>query len=98
MVPQPRAGSFSPHPAPTLQAGAGLSPLLTPAGALSAGASPSASSPATGSNSLIKIAVAQVYLLLSSIKEDRELQAEQLKKVRTASDRSQFLRLGPMTD
>ncbi|KAK3994594.1 CCR4-Not complex component, Not1-domain-containing protein [Cladorrhinum sp. PSN332] len=68
----------SPHPPPP--------PSSSHAGALSAGASPSASSP-TGSNSLTKIAVAQVYLLLSTIKEDRddprkwEAQTESLRKL-----------------
>jgi CCR4-NOT transcription complex subunit 1 len=51
----------------------------------SAGASPSTSSP-TVTNPLTKIVVAQVYLLLSTIKEDKdrskwEQQAEQLRKV-----------------
>jgi len=61
------------------------SPHSSHAAALSAGASPSASSP-TGTNSLTKIVVAQVYLLLSTIKEDKdrakwELQVDQLKKL-----------------
>lgn len=85
MVPPPRAGSFSPNPAQSLQTGASHSPHPSHAGVLSAGASPSTSSP-TGTNSLIKIVVAQVYLLLSTIKEDKdrakwELQVDQLKKV-----------------
>ncbi|KAF4504662.1 hypothetical protein G6O67_008087 [Ophiocordyceps sinensis] len=85
MVPLPRAGSFSPNPAQSLQTGTGHSPHPSHAGILSAGASPSTSSP-TGSNSLIKIVVAQVYLLLSTIKEDKdrakwELQVDQLKKL-----------------
>ncbi|KAF4441689.1 hypothetical protein F53441_11949 [Fusarium austroafricanum] len=85
MVPPPRAGSFSPNPAQTLQTGASHSPHPSQAAILSAGASPSASSP-TGTNSLIKIVVAQVYLLLSTIKEDKdrakwELQVDQLKKL-----------------
>ncbi|PTD05209.1 General negative regulator of transcription subunit 1 [Fusarium culmorum] len=85
MVPPPRAGSFSPNPAQTLQTGASHSPHPSQAAILSAGASPSASSP-TGTNSLTKIVVAQVYLLLSTIKEDKdrakwELQVDQLKKL-----------------
>ena len=85
MVSQARGGSFSPTPAQTLQTG--LSHISHPpqAGVLSAGASPSTNSP-TGNNSLTKIVVAQVYLLLGTIKEDNsrskwESQAEQLKKV-----------------
>ncbi|KAF4975793.1 hypothetical protein FZEAL_7453 [Fusarium zealandicum] len=85
MVPPPRAGSFSPNPAHTLQTGSSHSPHPSQAAILSAGASPSASSP-TGTNSLTKIVVAQVYLLLSTIKEDKdrakwELQVDQLKKL-----------------
>ncbi|KAF5680371.1 CDC39-like protein [Fusarium heterosporum] len=85
MVPPPRAGSFSPNPAQTLQTGTSHSPHPSQTAILSAGASPSASSP-TGTNSLTKIVVAQVYLLLSTIKEDKdrakwELQVEQLKKL-----------------
>lgn len=82
MVPPPRAGSFSPNPAQNLQTGSIHSPH---AAALSAGASPSTSSP-TGTSSLTKIVVAQVYLLLSTIKEDKdrakfEAQVDQLRKV-----------------
>ncbi|KAH6894301.1 CCR4-Not complex component, Not1-domain-containing protein [Thelonectria olida] len=85
MVPPPRAGSFSPNPAQTLQTGSSHSPHPSQAAILSAGASPSASSP-TGTNSLTKIVVAQVYLLLSTIKEDKdrakwELQVDQLTKL-----------------
>ncbi|KAK0628986.1 CCR4-Not complex component, Not1-domain-containing protein [Bombardia bombarda] len=87
MVPQPRTGSFSPNPtAPPLYTGLGHSPHPSHAGALSAGASPSTSSP-TGTNSLTKIVVAQVYLLLSTIREDKDdphkwdLQAESLRKL-----------------
>ncbi|TQV97696.1 hypothetical protein V2A60_006571 [Cordyceps javanica] len=85
MVPPPRAGSFSPNPAQALQTGSNHSPHPSHAGVLSAGASPSTSSP-TGASSLTKIVVAQVYLLLSTIKEDKdrvkwEAQFEQLKKL-----------------
>nr|XP_036586127.1 CCR4-NOT transcription complex subunit [Colletotrichum truncatum]KAF6796534.1 CCR4-NOT transcription complex subunit [Colletotrichum truncatum] len=85
MVPQTRSGSFSPHPSQTLQTGIGHLPLQSQSAALSAGASPSTSSP-TGPNPVVKIAVAQVYLLLGAIKEDKdrakwETQAEQLQKL-----------------
>ncbi|KAH7319732.1 CCR4-Not complex component, Not1-domain-containing protein [Stachybotrys elegans] len=85
MVPPPRAGSFSPNPAQTLQTGFIHSPHPSHPGIISAGASPSTSSP-TGTNSLTKIVVAQVYLLLSTIKEDKdrakwELQVDQLRKL-----------------
>jgi len=86
MVPQPRTGSFSPNPtAPPLYTGISQSPHPSHAGALSAGASPSTSSP-TG-NTLTKIVVAQVYLLLSTIREDKDdphkwdAQTESLRKV-----------------
>ncbi|OTB01909.1 hypothetical protein M426DRAFT_74942 [Hypoxylon sp. CI-4A] len=90
MVPPPpshsRSGTFSPAPAQGLQTGLTHSPHPSQAGPLSAGASPSTSSPTTGSSSLTKIVVAQVYLLLSTIKEDKdrakwELQVDQLKKL-----------------
>ncbi|OAA70517.1 CCR4-Not complex component, Not1 [Cordyceps fumosorosea ARSEF 2679] len=85
MVPLPRAGSFSPNPAQALQTGSNHSPHPSHTGVFSAGASPSTSSP-TGASSLTKIAVAQVYLLLSTIKEDKdrakwELQLEQLRRL-----------------
>jgi len=93
MVPPPsshsRSGTFSPAPAQGLQTGLTHSPHPSQAGPLSAGASPSTSSPTTGSNnSLTKIVVAQVYLLLSSINKDKdrakwELQVDQLNKVST---------------
>ncbi|KAL2021273.1 hypothetical protein VTK56DRAFT_7352 [Thermocarpiscus australiensis] len=87
MVPQPRPGTFTPNPATQpLHTGIAHSPHPSHAGALSAAASPSTSSP-TGSSSLTKIAVAQVYLLLSTIKEDKddprrwESQTESLRKL-----------------
>ncbi|KAL1873111.1 hypothetical protein VTK73DRAFT_1116 [Phialemonium thermophilum] len=87
MVSQSRSGTFSPNPTvQTAQSAINHSPYTSQAGAVSAGASPSTSSP-TGTNSLTKIVVAQVYLLLSTIKEDRddpskwELHSEQLKKL-----------------
>ena len=85
MVPPPRTGTFTPSPASALQTTASHSPHPSQAG-VSAGASPSASSP-TGSNALIKIVVAQVYLLLSTIKDDKDdpskwdVHTEQLRKV-----------------
>ncbi len=84
MVPPSRTGSFSPNPGQALQTSISHSPRPSQSG-LSAGASPGASSP-TGS--LIKIVVAQVYLLLSTIKEDKDdpskwdQHIEQLRKVR----------------
>ncbi|KAI2780459.1 Not1-domain-containing protein [Daldinia loculata] len=90
MVPPPpshsRSGTFSPAPAQNLQTGLSHSPHPSQAGPLSAGASPSTSSPTAGTSSLTKIVVAQVYLLLSTIKEDKdrakwELQVDQLKKL-----------------
>ncbi|KAI0378912.1 Not1-domain-containing protein [Hypomontagnella monticulosa] len=92
MVPPPsshsRSGTFSPAPPPgqSLQTGLAHSPHPSQTGPLSAGASPSTSSPTTGTSSLTKIVVAQVYLLLSTIKEDKdrtkwELQVDQLKKL-----------------
>ncbi|PNH39223.1 hypothetical protein VD0004_g7641 [Verticillium dahliae] len=85
MVPPSRAGSFSPNPAQTLQTGNSHSPNPSQGGQFSSGASPSTHSP-TGTNPLAKIVVAQIYLLLSTIKEDkgrvkRETQADQLKKL-----------------
>ncbi|KAI0877410.1 Not1-domain-containing protein [Hypoxylon argillaceum] len=91
MVPPPsshsRSGTFSPVPAQGLQTGLTHSPHPSQSGPLSAGASPSTSSPTTGNNSsLTKIVVAQVYLLLSSINKDKdrakwELQIDQLNKL-----------------
>ncbi|KAI1387901.1 Not1-domain-containing protein [Hypoxylon trugodes] len=90
MVPPPpshsRSGTFSPVPAQSLQTGLTHSPHPSQAGPLSAGASPSTSSPTTGTSSLTKIVVAQVYLLLSTIKDDKdrakwELQVDQLNKL-----------------
>jgi CCR4-NOT transcription complex subunit 1 len=81
-----RGGTFTPSPAlHTIATGVSHSPHGSHHSAFSAGASPSTNSP-TGSNSLTKIVVAQVYLLLSTIKEDKdrtkwEQQAEQLRKV-----------------
>lgn len=91
MVPQSRTGSFSPNPsAHSIYTGLAQPPYSPHPGALSAGASPSTSSP-TGN--ITKIAVAQVLLLLSTIKEDRDdphkwdPQTEQLQRVRPRSAR-----------
>ncbi|RYP50914.1 hypothetical protein DL769_010885 [Monosporascus sp. CRB-8-3] len=83
MVPPPhpsrsRSGTFSPAAAATqsLQTGIPHSPHPSQTGPLSAGASPSTSSPTTGSSSLTKIVVAQVYLLLGTIKEGDKWEAD----------------------
>ena len=88
MVSQPRTGSFSPNPtAQTTHIGLSYSPYPSShTGPLSVGASPSANSP-TGSG-LTKIVLTQVYLLLSTIKVDKDdphkwdAQTESLRKVR----------------
>ncbi|KAF6795366.1 CCR4-NOT transcription complex subunit [Colletotrichum sojae] len=85
MVPHPRSGSFSPHPSQTPQTGVGYSPHPSQSASLSSVASPSTSS-LINPNPVAKIAVAQVYLLLGAIKEDKnrakwEIQAEQLRKL-----------------
>ncbi|TPX18086.1 uncharacterized protein E0L32_011856 [Thyridium curvatum] len=86
MVPPPRTGTFSPNSTQALQTGSSHSPHPSYTGGLSAAASPSTSSP-TGNSSLIKIVVAQVFLLLSTIKDDKDdpskwnHQVEQLKKL-----------------
>jgi CCR4-NOT transcription complex subunit 1 len=82
-----RGGTFTPSPAQQpIVTGVSHSPHGSHHSTFSAGASPSTNSPTTGSNPLAKIVVAQVYLLLSTIKEDKdrtkwEQQAEQLRKV-----------------
>lgn len=93
MVSQSRTGSFSPNPTAhqqSIHTGLAYSPHPSShTGGLSAGASPSTNSP-TGST-LTKIAVAQVYLLLSTIKVDKDdphkwdAQTESLRKVRSPS-------------
>jgi len=86
-----RGGTFTPSSAQqqTIVTGISHSPHSSHHSTFSAGASPSTNSPTTGANPLTKIVVAQVYLLLSTIKEDKdrtkwEQQAEQLRKVRLA--------------
>ncbi|KAK4175574.1 hypothetical protein QBC36DRAFT_331222 [Triangularia setosa] len=91
MVPHFWKGTFTPNPA-SQPLHTGLAHAQSPShhGAPSAGASPSTSSP-TGSSSLTKIAVAQVLLLLSTIKEDKDdprrwkSQTDSLRKVRCQS-------------
>ncbi|KAG9229162.1 putative general negative regulator of transcription subunit 1 [Amylocarpus encephaloides] len=80
-----RGGTFTPSAQQTIVTGVSHSPHSSHHSTFSTGASPSTSSP-TGSNSLTKIVVAQVYLLLSTIKEDKdrtkwEEKAEQLRKL-----------------
>ncbi|CAG8961261.1 hypothetical protein HYFRA_00013317 [Hymenoscyphus fraxineus] len=81
-----RGGTFTPSPAhQTIVTGVSHSPQGSHHSAFSASASPSTNSP-TGSNSLTKIVVAQVYLLLSTIKKDKDLtkweeKAEQIRKL-----------------
>lgn len=98
MVPPPhssrsRSGTFSPAAtAQSVQTGISHSPHPSQTGPLSAGASPSTSSPTTGSSSLTKIVVAQVYLLLSTIKEgDKwDADAERIRNVWPSSHRFSF--------
>jgi CCR4-NOT transcription complex subunit 1 len=81
----PRSGTFTPASVQGIQTQTGISYPSQP-GPLSAGASSSTGSPTTGTNSLTKIVVAQVYLLLSTIKKDQDgprydQQVEQLNKL-----------------
>ncbi|CAI4215426.1 unnamed protein product [Parascedosporium putredinis] len=84
MVPPPRTGAFSPNPVQTHQSGAGHPSHASQSAVLSAAASPSTSSP-TGSSSLTKIAITQVSLLLSTIKDESDpkygAQVSQLRKL-----------------
>ncbi|PKS07838.1 hypothetical protein jhhlp_006446, partial [Lomentospora prolificans] len=84
MVPPPRTGSFSPNPVQTHQSGPGHPPHASQSAILSAAASPSTSSP-IGSSSLTKIAITQVSLLLSTIKDESDpkygAQVSQLRKL-----------------
>jgi CCR4-NOT transcription complex subunit 1 len=91
-----RGGTFTPSQQ-TIVTGISHSPHGSHQSAFIAGASPSTNSP-TGSNQVSKIVVAQVYLLLSTIKEDKdrtkwEQQAEQLRKVGTRPAYPDRLRL-----
>lgn len=83
-----RGGTFTPSHTQqtTINTGIGSSHSPHSSHNFSAGASPSASSPISA-NPVTKIAIAQVYLLLSTIKEDKdspkwEQEKERLKKVR----------------
>ncbi|CAK7202079.1 CCR4-NOT core subunit cdc39 [Sporothrix eucalyptigena] len=80
MVPPPRAGTFSPSPAQSLHTGTSHSPHPSQNAAL--GGSPVTGSP-TGTNTVSKIVVAQVFVLLSSIKEEKDDPSkwEQLRKL-----------------
>lgn len=79
-----RSGTYTPSPAQSIITASSHSPLGSYTAGPSAGPSPSTP---TSTNPLTKIVVAQVYLLLSTIKEDKhnsakwEAQAEQLRKV-----------------
>ncbi|ESZ94017.1 hypothetical protein SBOR_5595 [Sclerotinia borealis F-4128] len=80
-----RGGTFTPSPAQTIVTGVSHSPHGSHHSTFSAGASPSTNSP-IGASGVNKIVVAQVYLLLGTIKEDKdrtkwEQQAEQLRKL-----------------
>lgn len=78
MGPPHRGGTFSPSPAQSLVTASNHSPH----GSSSAGPSPSTNSPtATSSGTVNRITVAQVYVLLSSIKEGDHQKAEQLRKL-----------------
>ncbi|KAH8598743.1 CCR4-Not complex component, Not1-domain-containing protein [Bisporella sp. PMI_857] len=66
-----RAGTFTPSPAQqTIITGINHSPHGSHHSTFSAGASPSTNSPTGGSSSLVKIIIAQVYLLLGTIRPD----------------------------
>lgn len=79
---QKRSGTFSPEFA------LGPRSSITPThnGLLKSGASPGTNSPTSGTNSLTRIVIAQVYLLLGTIKNDkdpakRQVQVDQLQKL-----------------
>lgn len=108
-----RGGSFTPSPAPQqlhqqqphsiVTAGVTHSPHSSLHGPFSAGASSSTSSP-TGANQVTKIVLAQVSLLLGSLKEDKdrnpkwEQQAERLRKVGIANPSRVKIATGIVTD
>jgi len=78
---QKRSGTFSPEFA------LGPRSSITPThNGLLSGASPGSNSPTSGTNSLTRIVIAQVYLLLGTIKNDkdpakRQAQVDQLRKL-----------------
>ncbi|KAG9247342.1 CCR4-Not complex component, Not1-domain-containing protein [Calycina marina] len=79
-----RAGTFTPSPAQqTLITGINHSPQGSHHSTFSAGASPSTNSPTGGSSSLINIIIAQVYLLLGTIRHDDKdrIKWDQLRKL-----------------
>lgn len=90
MLPLP-SGTFSPNPSTGLQTGLGHSTQGVLNASASAGASPSTSSP-TGNYGLSKIAVAQVSVLLSTLRAKQDDPTEydhkvdRLKKVRRRKD------------
>lgn len=79
-----RSGTYTPSPAQSIITASSHSPHGSHTGGHSAGLSPSTP---TSTNPLTKIVVAQVYLLLSTIKENKhnsskwEAQAQQLRKL-----------------
>lgn len=74
------SGTFSPNPPQGLNTGISHSPHPSQTGVLSAGASPSTSSP-TGNYAVSKITVAQIYVLLSTIKAKKDDPVEWENKV-----------------
>ncbi|ROW03395.1 hypothetical protein VSDG_01209 [Cytospora chrysosperma] len=74
------SGTFTPNPSQGLNTGISHSPHPSQAGVLSAGASPSTSSP-TGNYAVSKITVAQIYVLLSTIKAKKDDPVEWENKV-----------------
>lgn len=79
MVPPPRAGAFSPSPAQALQSGPSHSPH-PPLQTAALSASPVTGSP-TGTSSVSKIVITQVFVLLGRIKEENDEPAKQLRKL-----------------
>ena len=82
-----RGGTFTPSPAQqTIVTGVSHSPHGSHHGAFSAGASPSTNSPTGSGSNVAGVVIVQLYVLLSTIKEDKdrtkwEQQAEQIRKV-----------------
>lgn len=82
-----RGGTFTPSPAQqTIVTGISHSPHGSHHGAFSAGASPSTNSPTGSGSNVAGVVIVQLYVLLSTIKEDKdrtkwEQQAEQIRKV-----------------
>lgn len=82
-----RGGTFTPSPAQQIiVTGISHSPHGSHHGAFSAGASPSTNSPTGSGSNVAGVVIVQLYVLLSTIKEDKdrtkwEQQAEQIRKV-----------------